>query len=327
MSLDGRRVLVHGTGSIGMRHARLLRGIAGVELALLPVQKGRIDVLSADGFLALDLARAELFSPDLVIVSTDTRRHVADALHWLERGVWTLVEKPVSTDASSLSPLTSHTRMRVACVLRAHPILRELRKQLPRVGAIHSVRIEAQSYLPDWRPGRDYRQSYSADPSQGGVLRDLVHELDYASWIFGRPRSVQAWLHYDPILEIAAETSADLTWPLEEGGRLTMRLDYVTRTPRRKIVVDGREGTLMADLHGRRWQLQLADSTVEEGVSEAPYDAMYQAQIEAMLSLSAGGEDPIPLPGYHEAREVMELMDTVRRSSESDRALVLPGHP
>ncbi len=38
----------------------------------------------------------------------------------------------------------------------------------------------AQSWLPDWRPDRDYRESYSARLDEGGVLRDLVHEIDYA---------------------------------------------------------------------------------------------------------------------------------------------------
>ena len=43
------------------------------------------------------------------------------------------------------------------------------------------------SYLPGWRPGTDYRQSYSAQRRLGGgVLLDVIHEVDYAAWVLGR---------------------------------------------------------------------------------------------------------------------------------------------
>ena len=38
----------------------------------------------------------------------------------------------------------------------------------------------------NWRPKQDYHTSYSAYKNKGGgVLLDLSHELDYATWIFG----------------------------------------------------------------------------------------------------------------------------------------------
>ena len=50
-----------------------------------------------------------------------------------------------------------------------------------------SAHVSCQSWLPDWRPGRDYRESYSARADEGGALRDLVPELDYATALLGRP--------------------------------------------------------------------------------------------------------------------------------------------
>ena len=47
--------------------------------------------------------------------------------------------------------------------------------------------------LRRWRPGVDYRESYSARADLGGgIVLDAIHELDYMSWLLGPPRAVTA---------------------------------------------------------------------------------------------------------------------------------------
>ena len=107
------------------------------------------------------------------------------------------------------------------------------RDLLPQIGAVHAVRVECQSYLPDWRPGSDYRESYSARADEGGVLRDLIHEIDYATWLFGWPVAVTARYGNTGRLGIAAEEWAELAWEAPADVEVSMRLDYLTRPPRR----------------------------------------------------------------------------------------------
>jgi predicted dehydrogenase len=78
--------------------------------------------------------------------------------------------------------------------------------------------------FPEWRPARDYRESYSASSEQGGVLRDLIHEIDYAVWLYGKPVAIIAQLSNSGRLGIAAEESADLLWRTPCGATVSIRL-------------------------------------------------------------------------------------------------------
>jgi predicted dehydrogenase len=186
-----------------------------------------------------------------VVVATDTGRHVADAIEALNAGAGRiLVEKPVAQTRVQAQPLAAHPRgsdVWVAAPLRAHEAFRQLITLVGEVGAPTSAHVRCQSWLPDWRRDRDYRESYSARLDEGGVLRDLVHELDYAEVLLGRPTLLGAHLDHTGPLDIEAEQAATLLWRTDTAT-VTCRLDYVTRPPTRGITVHGPDGALDWDL-------------------------------------------------------------------------------
>ena len=71
----------------------------------------------------------------------------------------------------------------------------------------------------------------------------------------------------------------------------------------------------MIDLRAGTWRLERADGRVENSPGRTGFDVMYEQQLQAVLGLVKGELDPIPLPGYREARDVMALIDAARRSS------------
>ncbi len=61
------------------------------------------------------------------------------------------------------------------------------------IGQTLYTSVECGSYLPDWRPGNNYKKSVSAKKDLGGgVLLELSHELDYIRWIFGEIKNIYA---------------------------------------------------------------------------------------------------------------------------------------
>jgi predicted dehydrogenase len=215
-----------------MRHLEVLRGIGEGRPIAVPKRLTRIGQLEKAGYCtALDLDQAIRKGANLCVIATDTRSHVEDGLAAIEHGLDVLVEKPLATNADGARRLNGGARQAgrsifTACVLRFSESLNTFRELLDEAGCLHSVRIECQSYLPDWRPGRPYRDSYSARSDEGGVLRDLVHEIDYAGWLYGWPASVQARLRNLGTLGIAAEELAELTWDLAGSRRPGFTLSW-----------------------------------------------------------------------------------------------------
>ena len=240
-------VVVRGTGSIGRRHADVLRGL-GHDVLEWPVRPREHD----DGPVPTEREALEAAAAaDLVVVSTDTARHVDDARQLLDAGARRLlVEKPVAPTAAAAQALLAHPgapeRVFVAAPLRAHAGLGHLRAAVDALPAPRYATVFSQSWLPSWRPDRDYRQSYSARAAEGGALRDLVHEIDYAAVLLGRPERVTAVLDTEGPLEIAAEQGATVLWRTGSGS-VTVRVDYVTRPSRRGALVTSPGGSVAWD--------------------------------------------------------------------------------
>src|SRR6476661_7208428 len=289
-------VVVRGSGSIGQRHARVFRQ-EGAEVSLWPVRDRGLPAAAdavdeATGARLLDDTTGPAALRDaFVVVATDTARHVADAIEALDAGAdKVLVEKPVAPTAEAAGPLHAHPRhldVWVAAPLRAHEAFRHLRRLVGRLHQGGSAHVWSQSWLPDWPPDRDYRDSYSARPDEGGVLRDLVHEIDYATVLFGAPVLLRASVAPGGPLEIDAEQAATLLWTSAQQFDVTMRLDYVTRPSTRGIVVRSPDGILEWDVARAAVRHTTPDGEVTEQVFEHDLDRdiVMGTQARAALAL------------------------------------------
>jgi predicted dehydrogenase len=317
-------VAVVGTGSAGMRHLEVLRAVGeGLPIAV-PKRLTRISQLEEAGYsAALDLDQAIRQGANLCIIATDTSSHVEDGLAAIEHGLDVLVEKPLATNADGARRLNGGARKAgrsifTACALRFSESLNTFRELLDEAGQLHSVRIECQSYLPDWRPGTSYQDSYSARSDEGGVLRDLIHEIDYAGWLYGWPASVQARLRYLGRLGISAEEVAELTWDSPAGCVVSIGLDYLSRPPRRRMRASGDRGTLEWDAIAETVTL-MVDGTPDK-VMRSPQtrNEMFTAQACAFINVAGGTRDP-RLASGDDGGKALAVCDAARCSSSSGR--------
>jgi len=242
--LSGIRALVVGLGSIGATHVRVLEGLGATVEAVSKRE-------SAEGTTHASIATALAGGGfDYCVVASATSDHAADVKALAEGGFAgsLLVEKPLSARSGEIPSEMPFERVGVGYNLRFHPAVGWLRRQLEEQSAL-VVDMAAQSFLPEWRPGRDHRETASGSRARGGgVLRDLSHELDLMLWLFGEPRQAKALGGNLGELGIDAETAACAVLRLERAPLATLRLSYLDRLPERRVRVTTASDTLEADL-------------------------------------------------------------------------------
>lgn len=235
--------LVIGYGSIGQRHTRLLTEL-GHEVTVVSRRDG---VWAWQAPTVAEALRAA--QPGYVVVADETARHWQTLCALAAAGYAgpVLVEKPLWEPGEPALP-PHRMSVSVGYVLRYHPVIAELQRRT--VGRrIHAVEVRACSYLPDWRPGRDYRETASARRADGGgVLRDLSHELDYLQWIAGPWQALTAAGGQLSDLAIDTEDAVLLLGRSERVPMFSVSLNYIDRTEERWIVVNTDQGTLRGDI-------------------------------------------------------------------------------
>lgn len=248
-----------GLGSIAKRHIQNVAAVVAQRHESLEIDLYRS---SAKGELPEEIAPliahtyafdAEIDDAqhyDAVFVTNPTSVHLATMLKFKGHTASFFIEKPVFDTVDVADDFFSQfndTVCYVACPLRYNAVLQYVKEQVDCSKAI-AVRAISSSYLPDWRPGQDYRKCYSAHRDLGGgVGIDLIHEWDYLSWLFGMPtrcKSIQGTLSE---LEIDSDDIA-----IYVGRHATttfeVHLDYFGRATLRECEIYLPDETLRCDI-------------------------------------------------------------------------------
>jgi predicted dehydrogenase len=314
------RFLIIGTGSIGRRHIDNLRKMAPFSEFAFVRADAREDEYSRElGATVFANVQAGIdWSPDLAVIATPSNLHGDALFPLLCAQVPTFVEKPVVVDHGECELLTQFDPKalpptQVGCVLRFLEPVVLLKQWLEtgRLGRIVRARFECGQYLPDWRPEIDYRDSYSASRARGGgVIFDLVHELDLAVMLFGACKLEHVMAGHRSGLEIDSEDVALIHLRGPDELPIEVALDYVSRRPVRRINIVGDRATAVLDFIERKLKMECHESGVSMADTRFELDAAYRLQLAELFIASQGkGITRLPL---HEGLKATRLAIAAR---------------
>jgi predicted dehydrogenase len=223
-----------------------------------------------------------------------------------------LVEKPFAIPQDLTSELV-FARVGVGFNLRFHPVLVRLSEVL--LGqTVYTVEAYAGQDLSTWRPGRALESQYSTSKRQGGgVLRDLSHELDYLSWLFGTCDGIFARGGRLTTMTKDSDDAWGIVASYERAQIVTLQLNYLDTQKRRRIVVNSSAGTIEADLVAST--LRVNDKTES---FEIDANNSYQALHQAMLDDSNAAVTTVS-----EALATDNLIAMIERSAASNQWIEL----
>jgi predicted dehydrogenase len=161
--------------------------------------------------------------------------------------------------------------------------------------------------LPDWRPGTDYRQCYSAKRTEGGgVLRDLSHELDYLCWLAGGWTRATAQGGHMSALEIDSDDLFDVLFHAPSGTLVNARMNYLDRKLRRDLLVH-------TDAHSYRLDFVAGTLACDAEVEtlEVQRDVTYLGQHHAILT-----GDTTSLCSLAQGQDVMALIAAAEQAAQ-----------
>jgi predicted dehydrogenase len=288
-------VLFVGVGSIAKRHIKNLSKICKyyhIKLFIDLLRSGygatlpsEIEVLIRRVYRNIDDVPAEY---DILFITNPTSMHFKSILALHSRTKNFFIEKPLITAAQL--PAWENIKIHlpgivyVACPLRYTRVIQYLKEHISPQKVI-SVRCISSSYMPAWRPGQDYKNTYSAKKELGGgVSIDLIHEWDYITYLFGFPDCVHSFVEKVSDLDIDSDDLAVYIGRYSDKI-VELHLDYFGRINRREVEVFTDNGVIVGDLVKGEVRYLCEDRTV---ILREQRDAYQERELEHYLRLISG---------------------------------------
>jgi len=286
-----RKILIIGFGSIGRKHYKIIKKFS--------ISKN-IKILSSQSQIPnkiKDFKTAIKFSPDLIIISSTTNLHLK-YIKLVEKyftNKKVLIEKPLFKNKYNLS--VKKNKYYLGYHFRFDPVINFIKKKIKNQ-KIYSVISQNYSYLPNWRPQRNYSKTSSAMKKLGGgVLRDLSHELDFISWIFGKLQIRFAKNNKISNLKINTDDNLLVNGRTKKVADITLSTNFFSKILKRKIYIFGDKINIEANLISKSIKLFKKNKIITKKWDLNHYEINYLNQIKYIFAkrnnLSATYKDGI----------------------------------
>lgn len=317
------KILMIGLGSIGQRHLRNIKRVLGEEAEILAyrvrgLQRTFSDTMQIRDRVSLEeeyhirafasLTEALLEKPELAFITNPTNMHIPCAIQCAKAGCHLFLEKPVSDSLEGIDELQKAAqdagiKIFVGYQNRFHPAICAVKEVLEAgsLGKILSVHSVVGERLTTMHTYEDYKETYMARKDMGGgvVTNQLVHEMDYLYYLFGKPVSVYALGGTIGNLGIDVEDNCDALFLMENGTErvaVNVHADFYQSPPSRFIKVIGEKGQIQADLINGTVTKTVSDVTEHIAFTEFVRNDMFIEELKLFLScVKEGGKEAITL--------------------------------
>ncbi len=316
------KVVLIGYGSIGRRHVNNLISLGINEITLFRRKKkgnhhGINEINNIDQILEVN--------PDFVIVSNPTALHYKYLKFLIKSKLNILCEKPLLNKPSELVSLNRLLKdydgiARIAFNLRHHPCIVKVKEIIKKslLGRLHSARFFVGQYLPDWKPKTNHLENYSAKSSLGGgVIFDLVHEIDIAEYLINKPKDkVYSIARKISNVTIDSEDIAEIIYNTSENVLVNIHLDYLYRGYSRNFYIGGSKCNLYCDLFNNSITIKGEKNQLIESYNFKDFQIndMYIDLLNDYINIIKKKDSVSILSSFNENQSVMETCFKIKKN-------------
>lgn len=236
-----------GLGSIGRRHARIIKSLVpDADVRAYRTRQGalldaceQVTEISESAFLCSTF--------DVIVIANPSSLHLHTLRDVIQRGQApiVLVEKPFclpaeAAAAAALIDATPQVRVLPGNCLRFHPAIDRLKESIASgsLGRILECHAHFGTYMPGWHPYEDYRSTYAARRELGGgVVLTSIHEIDLLHHLFGEGRILAACTGQLALTETDVEDTAHILLSLERCRLAHVSLNFFERPSDRYLKI------------------------------------------------------------------------------------------
>ena len=321
-----------GYGSIGRRHIDNLSSISDLEIIVCTTHKTD-KFLRENGCKVLNtMEKCINEKPQIALITNVTSHHIETAIKLANAGINLFIEKPLSDSLHGVNTLLKIVKERdlvtlMGCNLRFHPAIKKIKEIISKkhIGKVISVHVENGSFLPNWHPYEDYRDSYAArEDLGGGVVLTNIHEIDYLFWFFGKVKEVFSFTGKFSHLDLAADDLSAILLRFENDVIAEVHLDYFQRPDFRSCKIIGTKGTVhwdsetnvvkVYDVKKKKWI---------EVLKIKNYDINNTYVEEVLYFLNCIKRKEKTINSVNEGSRVLEIALAIKRASKIKKVVTL----
>lgn len=278
-----KNILILGNGSIGRKHNQVLKKYFNdYTVKVIPRKfKNR----KINDIKTIYNINKNLFNrSNIILICTPTIYHISHLEFFLNLNKKIFLEKPLSLNFNEINRKIKSKTFYVGYVLRHHPIISRIKKDLEnkRYGKIFHIEINCLSNVLNWRKKSSKNFMSINKNLGGGVLRELSHEIDLLLYLKNDFNKLNAKVTYSKIFKKKIDTIANINI-FNKSVTSTIKLNMISEFEKRDIIIYTEKMNVHADLLNNVLSAS-SNNKVNKIIYKSTMETLYKIQMNDFLN-------------------------------------------